>query len=79
MPRTPSHSLHPSRTLKSIKPLIRIPDERQTHLRAHIITLSRRLRPELRTHIRLRDFIDGEILRVDVASELGLEGRPDSA
>ena len=79
MPRTPSHSLHPSRTLKSIKSLIRIPDERQTHLRAHIIALSRRLCPELRTHIRLRDFIDGEILRVDVASELGLEGRPDSA
>src|SRR2546430_15010882 len=37
MPRTPSHSLHSSRTLKSVKPLIRIPDEWQTHFRAHII------------------------------------------
>lgn len=74
-----SHSGHSSGAPKRIKPLIRVPNERQTHLRAHIIALGLRLRTQLRRHIRLGYLIDREVLRVNVGSELGLEGGADPA
>lgn len=71
----PSHSLSP----ESIKPLIRIPNKRQTHLRTNILPLRRRLRPQSRTHIRLRNLVDGEILRVDIRRQLGFKGCANAA
>jgi hypothetical protein len=68
----PISNLH-SRPTESIKPLISIPNKRQTHLRTQIITLSRRLRSQSSTHIRLRNLINREVLRIDITLELRLK------
>ena len=66
-------------TTESIKSLIRIANKRQTHLGIRILRLLRRLCPQRRGIVRLRDFVDREVLRVDVGLEFGLERRVDAA
>ena len=78
-PPTPSF---PSSPPKSIKPLISIPNKRQTE-RTLLATSARHprlcLRPQLRRVVHLRDLVDGEVLRVDVTLQLRLEGGADLA
>lgn len=77
---------HPFRTSQSapperIEPLISVPNERQAQctlvpLSCH---LRLRLRSQLRAVIHLRDFVDGEVLRIDVALQFGFERGADLA
>jgi hypothetical protein len=60
---------------ESIKPLISIPNKRQTQ-RALIATtrhLCLRLRPQLGRVVDLRDLVDREVLRVDIALQFWFE------
>lgn len=72
-----------SRPTESVEALVGIPDEGQRQ-RA-LLTLSRpmhigfRLRAQLSRVIDLRDLVDGEVLRVDIALQLRLERRSDFA
>jgi hypothetical protein len=66
------------RPSESIEPFVSVSNERQTHLCAQIVTLSRRLRSQCGTHIRLWNLIDREVLRVNIALELGLKWCADT-
>ena len=74
-PHNPATPLQPP---ESIKPLIRIPNKRQTHLRTDILTLCSRLRPQRRTHIRLRNLINREVLRIHIGGEFRFKGCADA-
>lgn len=65
--------------LERIKPLVCVPDEWQIHLGRQIISLGGRLCAQCRRRIRLRNLVDGEILRIDVGLELGLKWSSDAA
>lgn len=69
------------RPTERIKPLISIPNKRQTErgLVARGGEIRLRLRPQLRRVVDLRDLVDGEVLRVDVGLQFGLEGGADFA
>lgn len=64
---------------KRIKPLKSIPNKRQAQIRIIALPARLDLRPHLRTIIHLRDFVDGEVLRVDRGGEFGLKGGADFA
>jgi hypothetical protein len=68
----------PSRAAKGVEPLVRIPNEGQAHFCAHVVSLGRRLRPQHGAGIRLRDLVNGEVLRVDVGLQARLEGCTDA-
>jgi hypothetical protein len=65
VPHLPFHLRPP----ECIKPLVRVPNERQTSC-ILIASLLRSLRPVRRTRIILVDLIDGEVLRIDVRLQL---------
>lgn len=67
------------RSLESIKALVRITNEGQTHFSGKVITLLGRLRAQRRAVVVLVNLIDGEVLGIDVRRQLGLEGRADAA
>ena len=68
-----------SRVTECIEALERVTDERQAEV--GVIGLARSLGrgAHLRGCVDLRDLVDGEVLRVDSAGELGLEGSADLA
>ena len=65
-------------TTESIETLVRVPNKRQTHLRAHVVALSGRLRAKHCTRVRLWDFVNREVLRVDVGLEFRFERSADA-
>jgi hypothetical protein len=68
-----------SRVTEGIEALERVTDERQAEV--GVIGLARGLGrgAHLRGCVDLRDLVDGEVLGVDCAGELGLEGSADLA
>ena len=68
-----------SRVTEGIEALERVTDERQTEV--GVVGLARGLGrgAHLRGSIDLRDLVDREVLRVDGAGKLGLEGSADLA
>lgn len=63
---------------ESVEALVRIADERQAERRV-IAAKGVRLRAELSRVVDLRDFVDWEVLCIDIALELGLERSADLA
>lgn len=68
--REPIEHLRPAEGVKS---LVRVPDERKTHLRGHILACLGGLGPKSGAVVVLINLIDGEVLSVDVGLQFGLE------